>query len=191
MGGVVLVEPPERPRWRIPTRAVRLAVAGVFAAIVAVVLVRRPRPETQGGVGEEGTTVSDGVESATSAGRPAPPPATVASVPAPAAPAPTPAAPTSERRRERPAAEAVERRAEPPARSAAAPPARDGRRRLTYETTTWVRVRSGPDQDSSVVTTLRPGTRVEVTEVKKGWLTIRWEGAPGWVGAKLLTRVPE
>ena len=60
---------------------------------------------------------------------------------------------------------------------------------FTYETLTWVRVRSAPSIDAEVLATLGPGTRVEVASIGRGWLALRWEGRTGWVGASLLTRV--
>jgi len=65
----------------------------------------------------------------------------------------------------------------------------DSVRTFTYETLTWVRVRSAPAVDAEVLATLAPGTRVEVASIGRGWLSLRWEGRPGWVGASLLTRV--
>lgn len=60
---------------------------------------------------------------------------------------------------------------------------------FAYETVTWVRVRSAPTVEGPVLAVLAPGTRVEVSAIGRGWLTIRWEGRVGWVGASLLTRV--
>ena len=60
---------------------------------------------------------------------------------------------------------------------------------FAYETMTWVRVRSAPENEAPVFAVLAPGTRVEVEAIGRGWLTIRWEGRTGWVGASLLTRV--
>jgi hypothetical protein len=65
----------------------------------------------------------------------------------------------------------------------------DSARTFTYETLTWVRVRSAPAVDAEVLATLAPGTRVEVASIGRGWLSLRWEGRAGWVGASLLTRV--
>ena len=60
---------------------------------------------------------------------------------------------------------------------------------FAYETVTWVRVRSAPMAEAPVLAVLAPGTRVEVSAIGRGWLTMRWEGRPAWVGASLLTRV--
>lgn len=60
---------------------------------------------------------------------------------------------------------------------------------FAYETMTWVRVRSAPTAEAPVLAVLAPGTRVEVSAIGRGWLTIRWEGRSAWVGAALLTRV--
>ena len=65
----------------------------------------------------------------------------------------------------------------------------DSTQTFTYETLTWVRVRSAPSVDAEVLATLGPGTRVEVASIGRGWLALRWEGRTGWVGASLLTRV--
>jgi SH3-like domain-containing protein len=65
----------------------------------------------------------------------------------------------------------------------------DSTQTFTYETLTWVRVRSAPSVDAEVLATLAPGTRVEVASIGRGWLALRWEGRAGWVGASLLTRV--
>ena len=60
---------------------------------------------------------------------------------------------------------------------------------FTYETLTWVRLRTAPTVEAEVLATLAPGTRVEVSAIGRGWLSVRWEGRVGWVGASLLTRV--
>ena len=77
-------------------------------------------------------------------------------------------------------------RAVPPA-----PPAADADSGMTfaYETLTWVRVRAAPSAEAEVLATLAPGTRVEVSAIGRGWLSLRWEGRVGWVGSSLLTRV--
>ena len=60
---------------------------------------------------------------------------------------------------------------------------------FTYETVTWVRVRAAPSAEAEVLATLAPGTRVEVSAIGRGWLSLRWEGRTAWVGSSLLTRV--
>lgn len=60
---------------------------------------------------------------------------------------------------------------------------------FTFETLTWVRLRTAPSVEAEVLATLAPGTRVEVSAIGRGWLSVRWEGQVGWVGASLLTRV--
>ena len=57
-----------------------------------------------------------------------------------------------------------------------------------YRTAGNVRFRSGPSTDHSIISTLRTGTRVPVTEYKPdGWSTVRIDGKVGYIRSDLLT----
>lgn len=187
--GVVLVEPPPRAggasdarRWRSLVLGVLglVGIAALFWSIRDRAAVERPGPSAPA---EPEPGVVDAAPAPTEAsGSPseAAPESAAATGAAPAVlsdapPEPMPGLTAAETSRE----------ARP------APPAEAGEAGLTfaYETLTWVRVRTAPSVEASVVATLAPGTRVEVSAIGRGWLTIRWEGQVGWVGASLLTRV--
>ena len=182
--GVVLVEPSPRPAGPVPSRrwlAIALGGVGLVGGVVAVLMARgRPTSEVAPSASpaqaadpalEVPVAPQDAVtDTATSIAEASPPrviPPATAGDPEPVAPGGVASAMA--------ASEALV--------------GADTGATFAYETMTWVRVRSAPENEAPVFAVLAPGTRVEVEAIGRGWLTIRWEGRTGWVGASLLTRV--
>ena len=182
--GVVLVEPTPRPAGPVPSRrwlAIVLGGVGLVGGAVAVLMARgRPAreiapsaspartadPAMEMPVAPQGPVTDTAISTAEASPPRVSPPAKAGE--------PEPVAPDG-------AASAM-------AASEALVGADTGAT-FAYETMTWVRVRSAPENEAPVFAVLAPGTRVEVEAIGRGWLTIRWEGRTGWVGASLLTRV--
>ncbi|MBM3884427.1 MAG: SH3 domain-containing protein [Gemmatimonadetes bacterium] len=176
--GVVLVEPPPRAGGAPDVRRWLSLVLGALGVVGVGALLWSTRDR------------DDAVSSGATA--PAPEPAEVVPTaidtsrsPGPIAPAPVAGADV----RSGTTSGAVVTAPPRAPRAAPASPSGDAGTTFTFETLTWVRLRTAPSVEAEVLATLAPGTRVEVSAIGRGWLTARWEGQVGWVGASLLTRV--
>jgi hypothetical protein len=161
--GVVLVEPTPRPAGPVPSRrwlAIALGGVGLVGGVVAV-LMARGRPASEVAPSASPAQAAD--------------PALEVPVAPQEAVTDTTSSPTETSPAETSPTETSPAEASPAT--------------FAYETMTWVRVRTAPENEAPVIAVLAPGTRVEVEAIGRGWLTMRWEGRTGWVGASLLTRV--
>lgn len=179
--GVVLVEPPPRAGGALDVRRWLSLALGALGVVGVGALLWSTR--------DQDDAVSSGatapLESAPKPTEVVPTAIDTSRSPGPIAPAPVAGADVPS---EATSGAAVAERPSLP-RSAPDTANGDAGTTFTFETLTWVRFRTAPSVEAEVLATLAPGTRVEVSAIGRGWLTVRWEGQVGWVGASLLTRV--